>query len=181
MKIYIAGKITGLVYEEALRAFAAAEDELRRLGHEPVNPMRLIAECGMQNAEWKPCMQHLIPILMACDAIYLLENWKESKGARLEKHIAQELGMLIVTHGFEGKRGEIFPVCKDCGNVLDDNAGVFRCGACRRKLENLSTANNANDANEECPYVKGESLPITGEPFTGNPRAGKTSECRRFA
>jgi hypothetical protein len=135
MKIYIAGKITGC-YEEALLAFAAAEEELNRLGHQPVNPMKVAPG---NDLPWAEYMKRDIPHLLACDAIYLLPTWKESKGARLEKHIAEELGMIILTHGFQGKRGEIFPVCKDCGNILDDNAGVFQCSLCRERLRKLTT------------------------------------------
>lgn len=135
MKIYIAGKITGLVYEDALRAFAEAAVELQRCGYEPVNPMAIETDPDLPWAEY---MRRDIPHLLACDAIYLLETWKDSKGARLEKHIAEELGMLIVTAGFQGKRGEIFPACKDCGNILDENAGVFHCSKCRRELERFA-------------------------------------------
>lgn len=144
MKIYIAGKITGLVYEDALRAFAEAEAELERLGHVAVNPMKIETAPDL---DWAEYMKRDIPHLLACDAIYLLPNWKESKGARLEKHIAEELGMLILTAGFKGRRGEIFPVCKDCGFVLeesDTDASVYECGECRRKIERLTTESTEN-------------------------------------
>lgn len=38
-----------------------------------------------------------IELLINCDAIYLLENWGTSKGARLEKKIAEVLKMQIMT------------------------------------------------------------------------------------
>ena len=34
--------------------------------------------------------------LVTCDAIALLNNWTDSKGARLEKHIAEQLGMRVI-------------------------------------------------------------------------------------
>lgn len=112
LRIHIAGKITGLVYEEALRMFAEAEGELLRCGCEPVNPMTKNGLDGDGKPHtWVEFMREDIPLLLSCDAIYLLPNWKESKGARLEKHIADELGMLIVTHGFVGKR--VFPSSAD--------------------------------------------------------------------
>ena len=37
-----------------------------------------------------------IPLLLAADAIYILLGWKESRGALLEKYIAEELGMTII-------------------------------------------------------------------------------------
>lgn len=97
MKIYIAGKITGLVYEDALRAFAEAELLLTSLGHEPVNPMKENGLDGDGNQHaWAEYMKRAIPHLLKCDGIYLLHNWAGSKGATLEYHIAKELGYKIM-------------------------------------------------------------------------------------
>lgn len=97
MKIYIAGKISGLDYEEALATFAQAERNLQGLGFDPVNPTK---ENGLdgdgKQYEWIEYMRRDIPHLLSCEAIYLLPNWQDSKGARLEKHIAEELGMQII-------------------------------------------------------------------------------------
>lgn len=35
-------------------------------------------------------------ILQACDAIYLCAGWENSKGCRIEKKIAEELGMEVL-------------------------------------------------------------------------------------
>lgn len=97
MKIYIAGKITGLSYSDAVAKFAAAAAILKRLGHEPVNPMEVNGLDGDGNEyTWAEYMKRDIPVLLGCDAIYLLPDWLDSKGARLEKHIADELGMLVI-------------------------------------------------------------------------------------
>lgn len=97
-KIYIAGKITGLVYEDALRSFAEVETLLSQLGHEPVNPMK---ENGLdgdgKEYPWAEYMRRDIPHLLGCDGIFLMDNWRQSKGARLEALIAKELGMEIFT------------------------------------------------------------------------------------
>jgi hypothetical protein len=91
MKIYISGKITGLDYNEAFAMFEAAEDVLKRLGHVPVNPMKKVSE--QEGKSWAEYMKEDIPILLECDGIYLLPNWRESRGARLERNIARELDM----------------------------------------------------------------------------------------
>lgn len=97
MKLYIAGKITGLDYNDALAKFAKAADVLRSLGHDPINPM---AENGLDSDgnehPWAEYMKRDIPHLLNCDGIYLLPCWADSKGARLERHIATELGMEIM-------------------------------------------------------------------------------------
>ena len=40
MKIYLAGKVTGLATGEVFLKFSAAEYKLQRQGHEVVNPLR---------------------------------------------------------------------------------------------------------------------------------------------
>ena len=93
MKIYIAGKISGLNYSDAFMTFFNAAGLLRRLGHEPVNPMEVNS---LGEIPWADYMKRDIPVLLGCDAIYLLPDWHDSKGARLEKHLAEELGMLVI-------------------------------------------------------------------------------------
>jgi len=97
MKLYIAGQITGLEYDAAFAKFAAAEDLLRELGHEPVNPMR---ENGLDSDgkeyPWAEYMKRDIPHLLRCDGIYLLPCWADSKGATFEKLIAETLEMEII-------------------------------------------------------------------------------------
>lgn len=101
MKIYIAGKITGLVYEDALRAFAEAEALLTSLGHVAVNPMKENGLDGDGNQyAWAEYMKRDIPHLLQCDGIFLMDNWGESRGAKLEYLIANELGMEILTPFF---------------------------------------------------------------------------------
>ena len=84
----------------------------------------------------------LIPYLLECEGIYLLPNWKESTGARIEKVIAEHSKMLIVTAGFQGRRGEAFQVCIHCGIVLtEDDApddGLSTCLNCCQKLTQMS-------------------------------------------
>ncbi len=140
MKVYLSGKITGLVYEDALRMFAEAAAEIERCGHEAVNPMAIETD---PNLPWAEYMKRDIPHLLGCEAIYLLPNWKDSKGARLEKHIAEELGLLIVTHGFQGRRQVSKPEewieCQTDGCVVrfiqtDPEAEVDLCPPCEAAL-----------------------------------------------
>lgn len=139
MKIYIAGKITGLVYEEALAMFARAEMRLAELGHEPVNPMRHNGLDGDgQEHSWAEYMKRDIPLLLGCDAIYLLANWRDSRGARLEQKLAEDLGMTAVFGDLE-RAAEISAgpcaVCSTPITVIDLDAEVSLCGACVTVLE----------------------------------------------
>ena len=76
MKIYIAGKITGNPnYKEQ---FAAAEKKLKAEGHQVINPT--------WKPEGLPYKQYIdmgLMELQQCDVIYLLSDWKDSKGASM--------------------------------------------------------------------------------------------------
>lgn len=94
-KVYIAGKITGLNYLETFKKFLLAEQRLHRLGFEVVNPMKVVKD---PNADWLKAMRICIKKMVEhCDAIYLLHDWEDSRGARLEYQIANELKFKLLT------------------------------------------------------------------------------------
>lgn len=93
-RIYIAGKITGLDLEDAFRTFEAAEVGIRERGHEPLNPMKLVDQDP--DRFWAEDMLDAIEIvLVRAQAVYMLSNWRDSKGARIEHAIAEQLGLPI--------------------------------------------------------------------------------------
>lgn len=94
MKTYISGKITGLSFKEAKKKFEEAEELLNNWGMSPVNPLKN----GLKRSEnWEKHMIRDIEMLMDCDAILMLDNWADSKGARIEKYIAEEKGMIVLS------------------------------------------------------------------------------------
>lgn len=65
----------------------------KRLGYEPVNPL----ENGLSEHDtWEAHIAKDISDLLQCKAIYMLQDWQESKGARIEYYIATEIGMPIM-------------------------------------------------------------------------------------
>lgn len=92
-KVYISGKITGLEYQDAFDNFERAEQEIKDLGGIPVNPMKIK---HIENADWVDYMEKDIAELLRCEGIYMLNDWGNSKGARIERAIAIELGLSIV-------------------------------------------------------------------------------------
>lgn len=91
-KIYICGKITGME-EEAKVLFNAAHQELEQMGFEVVNPFMLDHN---HDKQWESYMKACIKALMDCNYIYLLPNWRESRGAVLEQQIAQRLNIIKI-------------------------------------------------------------------------------------
>ena len=92
-KIYISGQITGLPFDEVKAKFEKAESELRAQGYEVVSPLKT----GIPyNAPWEVHISVDVILLISCDAVYLLSDWKCSKGATLEKTIAELTGKEII-------------------------------------------------------------------------------------
>lgn len=93
MKIYISGQITGLPLEEARAKFGKVENELIKQGYEVVNPLKN----GIPtNAPWEVHIAMDIVLLIGCQAIYLLPDWHYSKGATLERNVAELTGKEII-------------------------------------------------------------------------------------
>ena len=76
-KIYIAGKITG--QENFKSLFQKAELKLRIEGHICMNPAIL-----SKGFEWDEYMKVCFAMISICDAVYMLNNWRDSQGARTE-------------------------------------------------------------------------------------------------
>jgi nucleoside 2-deoxyribosyltransferase len=91
-KIYISGKISGLPEEEAIKIFDLAEEALKSLAYEVINPMKLPHN---HSRTWEAYMKEDIAAMMNCDAVMALENWSESKGAKIEVGIAKSIGMPV--------------------------------------------------------------------------------------
>ena len=88
MKIYISGKITGLDYADVEAKFQDAQDLLSDIGFEVVNPLNN----GLtKEHSWEQHMVKDFELLLPCDAIYMMDNWQDSIGARIEHRTAFEM------------------------------------------------------------------------------------------
>lgn len=114
MKVYISGPVTGT--EDYLRRFRKAEEELTAAGHTVINPAKVNSNMpeGTTHEEY---MAMSFTMLEMCNAIYLLNGWKLSKGATMEFDRAVDRKMNIT---FE----EGWTCAKECQS--------------RQKLENLA-------------------------------------------
>lgn len=97
MKIYIAGPMTSLP-EYNYPAFLEAEHRIKLLyRHEVLNPATIEWDDGgvQGSLPYRDYIAGGIRLLLEADAIALLPNWGASKGARLEREIAEAMGMAV--------------------------------------------------------------------------------------
>ena len=89
-KIYLSGKITGLSEKEYKQQFRWAEDEVRYQSGfgriKIINPLNIVPFLGIRS--WLCFMIADIFQLLKCDEIYMLKNWRDSRGARVELMVA---------------------------------------------------------------------------------------------
>jgi hypothetical protein len=94
MKYYLSGAIT---HQSDFKVyFKDYEDELRHWGIADIfNPAEID---WPKNVKWETCMKYDLKILVDCDVLVLLPNWKKSRGAKLEIRIAKALGIRIIKY-----------------------------------------------------------------------------------
>lgn len=95
MKIYLSGKITGLEVQDAQEKFSRYESSLITMGFESiVNPMKISPY--KQEKGYTDYMRDCVRALCDCDTIALMPCWTGSRGAQIEKRIAEDLGMQVL-------------------------------------------------------------------------------------
>jgi hypothetical protein len=97
MKIYLSGKISGLPFDNVFEKFEAHALLLEKKGYNPINPLNVSP--FKPEKEWSDYMIDDIAELFKCEAIYMLDDWGQSIGARIEYGIARELGLKIMFAG----------------------------------------------------------------------------------
>lgn len=108
MKVYIAGPINGRP-DGNRAAFALRAKELIAMGHEPLNPWDIPPDhdagpcCGGPVDHEDGPHQYgcylradIITFLQTCDAISLLDDWEQSRGATAEEHVARAVGLQVI-------------------------------------------------------------------------------------
>ena len=110
VKIYIAGPMRGLPHFN-FDQFDSAKQRLNHRGYAVVSPADLDRQCGFdpsrlpEDFDWcttpddfdfAGCVERDIDAIKTCDAIYMLDGWEHSVGAKAELALAQWLGLEIL-------------------------------------------------------------------------------------
>ncbi len=91
LRLYVSGPMTGIV-DFNYPAFEDACVRLRAEGYDVVSPHEVDVSLG---GGWREYMRADVALLVTCDAVANLDGHENSKGAKLENHIARELDMEI--------------------------------------------------------------------------------------
>ena len=84
--IYISGKITGT--DDYLQRFEAAENHLNNMNIlDIVNPAKV--NSYLPELSYSQYIKMSLCMLEMCDTIYMLKNWENSVGAKLEWEFAK--------------------------------------------------------------------------------------------
>lgn len=92
VKVFISGKVSGMDYYAAFKNFSEKEVILCRIGYDVVNPTKLCK----RHWSWLRCMVVCLWHLLWCNCVYQLDNWQDSRGARIEYKFAKFLGKKIL-------------------------------------------------------------------------------------
>lgn len=95
-RIYVAGPMSGY-FKYNYPAFDAEKLRLESLDFEVESP----ADMGLEDASysWEDCIKAAIAKMMTCQGVSLLEGWEKSRGAVIEKQLADSIRMDVYLPG----------------------------------------------------------------------------------
>jgi hypothetical protein len=91
--VYISGPVSGVI-DCNEQAFKKAERILNRAGYKTINPVQECKDAGL--TDWLECMELCLEKEKECNIIYMLKDWENSKGAKIEYKYAKEHDIKIL-------------------------------------------------------------------------------------
>lgn len=123
--MYLSGAISKLTYDEAFALFEQAEREALQIALEVVNPMKIPFFFKPVNPDKPTWGEYMVNDLHAiwnqgCDSLYMLNNWRESSGATIEK-LCAELCPEPLTILYQPSNGVCYEEAKPSANPPENN------------------------------------------------------------
>lgn len=102
--VYVSGRISASTPEEIednIRLGMKKGAELAKEGFAPIVPHGNSYGWNRHGSfDWREYMRVDLELVKRSDSVYMMSNWRESKGARIEERFARLLGKRVV---YEGK------------------------------------------------------------------------------
>ena len=96
-RCYMVGSSSGMDAESVRSAFEKAKSAVRKKGYDPVSPLDVAGFMPQGlSADKKLKNLTLITELSRCDAVFLMENWRQSERAKFEYHYAMASGIEVL-------------------------------------------------------------------------------------
>jgi hypothetical protein len=102
IRLYLSGPISlgdtldDRAIEQNVAAFHDAARRLRDAGYHVANPCEITEHLALDEP-WEAFMRLDLAAMLECQGVALLPSWQHSRGARLEQHLALELGLDVRT------------------------------------------------------------------------------------
>lgn len=103
--IYVSGPVTK--NKNATEQFEDADKFIRKIGHIPLNPIRIDPPHPFKKDKWLYYMRKSVELLMKSDALFLLDGWEKSAGARIEFDLCVKLSIPIYFNCDKEKLNEL--------------------------------------------------------------------------
>ena len=92
MNVYISGPVSGIEnYEENFRSIS---EIVKSRGLTPISVLDF-SVLKLDSFKWSDCMKICISMLEHCDCVLMLDGWRLSVGATIEKAWATKMGMPV--------------------------------------------------------------------------------------
>lgn len=96
MKVFVAGKISGISKAKVLTKFKKAKKKLLKQNHEVLIPTILPSEKELKSFTHEDYLHICQGMIDVCDAVYMLKDWQSSTEAREERSYALEWRKVIL-------------------------------------------------------------------------------------
>ena len=107
ISVYVSGKITGLVPDEAYKNFEYQSEKIKNYfiekGFKKIAIFNPMQKPGTRDGfDYVDCMEIDFMYINKCDAIYLMHDWQESKGATMEWRYAIFMNKVVFYESIKG-------------------------------------------------------------------------------